>query len=712
MCPQSDHTYVFEKPAIDDAPIPQKSSSDTVSAKASRKTAHNCVEGVGQVTIVPTSVGKDGTVWMINSSGCAADDEKSNTVKCVSGRGPILKYTPVTKVGSSTSEPELNKQHMTVVGNAAIGASHGSSTGKITMLKVIKNNGRCHIEEIKCNDPSNEESRVSGFRPPQIISMGNPRPLTYAAEDVPSVSIKPGALHQVLNYHKAGISKMKTGAHHSETINAVKPRRDQPNIVTVGLTPEQIAHRKVTAGPSRSITVSHTEDGAKSLATPPGRFQIVKVSKPAGIPGIPSHMLSEFQLKPSSDKPVAVGTNYVHGVGRVMDNPLNMLIYMHNLQTTLPYSKSDSEQGLRQIIPKCGILSDCGAPINPAHEALFEELRRERYKPNPRIAVSSAPKLPNVEESVGSSAPKLPNCKYTSDVMTYSNVQPIQTRIVQPVNDITKAVPPAPNNSKPKKMTIDTSNLSDQLVNEVVPLNTNNSFKEPRKTSVDSSCFCDRLVNKITDTTCGGLPLLDGTTEGEGVATVTIPNSFMIQNDMQRIFDMAAFTPIDGPLPTETVAEGHTSKHDTDKDNLRTETTDDSVVPGIVEDIKSGFKTVVEEITNEPKTVAHGNAKSSASLPSVHFGSKLFYSGSSEKIPRSRRTIQIDQTMKSTCKKWDAYLHMSETNMHGFELQNAMAFNYTEDATTMITERDLYVWQLLENMTPSDIYTSVWSPWN
>ena len=68
---------------------------------------------------------------------------------------------------------------------------------------------------------------------------------------------------------------------------------------------------------------------------------------------------------------------------------------------------------------------------------------------------------------------------------------------------------------------------------------------------------------------------------------------------------------------------------------------------------------------------------------------------------RQRRLEQLaSEVFSATLAKWENYLRLSPGEIQEHEVESAREHGYTEEAVELITNTDLYVWQLLDDMTP------------
>lgn len=76
-------------------------------------------------------------------------------------------------------------------------------------------------------------------------------------------------------------------------------------------------------------------------------------------------------------------------------------------------------------------------------------------------------------------------------------------------------------------------------------------------------------------------------------------------------------------------------------------------------------------------------------------------SGQSDAVSRWRykQTAQWrQQAFSALVSRWDEYLRIPADEMRKFEMQNARDFDYNSEARSLIEDKDLYVWQLIDQL--------------
>ena len=264
------------------------------------------------------------------------------------------------------------------------------------------------------------------------------------------------------------------------------------------------------------------------------------------------------------------------------------------------------------------------------------------------------------------------------------------------------------------KMNISVSNIQKPTSNKV---HLNNKAK---------SAFLDGLglsgQHKIA--TCA-----EPTKPVQTVPTVIIPNAYMIQNGLQRTFDMAAFEPFHDDSVHNTQCEEtkeekevkekqiipKTSESKKDKHKAR----DDRQPNKNIENMKKS-KDALEKnkINDTDHKKVHSNKKCIENCSPKEYDtenkSKADEQEDSQTVAERLRLLrQKNQDLMTTqmfttiLQRWEEYLTKTPEEMLKYELENARQHHYSKDAMDMIEDQDLYVWQLIGEMSDSIDFDSI-----
>ena len=263
-----------------------------------------------------------------------------------------------------------------------------------------------------------------------------------------------------------------------------------------------------------------------------------------------------------------------------------------------------------------------------------------------------------------------------------------------------------------------------------------------------SSGFTESLIMPTLQSTSTHNKITEDKTEEPSVVSVILPNPSSIQKDLQRVMDLAAFRPFSPKerQPIQAVLNDGAEKENspekitecpTKKDNVNLKETEQVEITETDKPSSSESKCDSEKKKcpkkrgrtpkkaqgqtgcetpdkdcSEPKRARAKERKNKKEEGKTRKYKKRGSKSSSveeEKVdvPTAEevRQVELDLVLRGAMEcvldHWEDYLSLSTDDLHTMEVLNAEVCQYNEAAQQMVGDRGLYVWQLIDEMTPA-----------